>query len=198
MLIAFIDFEASGLGAYSHPIEVGWCLEEGAGEAHLIRPAEGWTDWSIASESVHGISRETLAREGQPAPAVARRLLQALPPGEVRVFSDAPAWDQEWLDALLRELPCEAGAPRRIVLLDVQEAYGLACRPLLDLVPEWHPRREERRRETGRLAARLAAEVAEAETRRPRIRHRAGPDAEGLRWTWRELRRRVALERGEG
>ncbi|SHK06641.1 hypothetical protein SAMN02745194_04091 [Roseomonas rosea] len=192
-MIAFIDFEASSLGANSHPIEVGWFrADEEVAEAHLIRPAEGWTDWAAASECIHGISREVLLQEGRPVMEVALRLLQALPPGEVLVFSDAPAWDQDWLDTLFRE----AGLPRRIVLLDVHQAYGRACRPLLELVPEWHPRREARVQEINRLAARLVAEAGEAESRRRRTRHRAGPDAEGLSWTWREVQRRVVLETG--
>jgi hypothetical protein len=34
----FLDFEASSLGKNGYPIEVGWVFEDGACEAHLIRP----------------------------------------------------------------------------------------------------------------------------------------------------------------
>ena len=43
---AFLDFEASSLEKGGFPVEVGWVLEDGAEEAHLIRPAPDWTVWS--------------------------------------------------------------------------------------------------------------------------------------------------------
>jgi hypothetical protein len=63
MRFVILDVEASGLDGY--PIEVGWCNERGALESHLICPAPGWTGWSKASERLHGITRETLEREGE-------------------------------------------------------------------------------------------------------------------------------------
>jgi hypothetical protein len=62
--LIFVDLEASGLGPFSFPIEVGWCTVTGEGEAHLIRPAPEWTDWCPASEKIHGITREQLAERG--------------------------------------------------------------------------------------------------------------------------------------
>lgn len=191
-MIAFIDFEASSLSAYSYPIEVGWCSEDGQVQAHLIRPADTWHEWSASSETVHGISRGLLRRDGRAAAEVAHDVMRALAPEKALVFADAPAWDQEWLNLLL----AQAGLPRSIVILDAQQAYGYACRPLLNLVPEWHPRRDERRQEIARQAARLVAEATEAEALRRRVRHRAGPDAEGLWWTWREVQQRVTAEIG--
>jgi hypothetical protein len=40
-MIVFLDFEASSLARHSYPIEVAWVFEDGASEAHLIRPAPG-------------------------------------------------------------------------------------------------------------------------------------------------------------
>jgi hypothetical protein len=68
--------------------------EDGEGEAHLIRPAPGWEDWSPASERIHGLSRDLLAREGRPAEVVARRVLDVLGAEGVVVASDAARWEQ--------------------------------------------------------------------------------------------------------
>ncbi len=69
----FLDFEASSLGERSYPIEVGWVFADGAGEAHLIRPAPEWTDWDPAAERIHGIGRGQLMATGTPYGEVARR-----------------------------------------------------------------------------------------------------------------------------
>ena len=50
------DFEASSLTRHSYPVEVGWVDEHGRGEAYLIRPADGWDDWSRAPQTIHGIA----------------------------------------------------------------------------------------------------------------------------------------------
>ena len=57
-----IDFEAFGRGIDSHSIEVAWtCADDSAVESRLINPdtappAEGRTEWSWASQAIHGIS----------------------------------------------------------------------------------------------------------------------------------------------
>ena len=73
-----------------------------------------------------------------------------------------------------------AGMRDEIPVLDVTLAYGQACRPI------WDEHDAE-----GSLA-RARRIVAEAEATRRRVRHRALPDAEGLWWRWREVRRRAA------
>lgn len=95
--IAFIDLEASGLGADSWPIEVGWCFPQGDPSAHLIRTAKDWRDtaWDPNAEALHGISREVLARSGEEPKAVCAALNDAL--SGVKVYSDAPDWDGYWL-----------------------------------------------------------------------------------------------------
>ena len=121
-MIVFLDFEASSLGSNGYPIEVGWAAEDGREEAHLIRPAPGWTDWSARAEQVHGIPLDRLTREGAPHDVVARRLLEALE-GQA-VFASAPSWDGQWLSRLLRA----AGLPRHALRLrDTEEAQRLAA-----------------------------------------------------------------------
>lgn len=95
--IAFIDLEASGLGASSWPIEVGWCFPNTEPETYLIAPAEDWPDeaWDKQAEALHGVSQSMLHKKGQPIDQVCRRLNEAL--DGVDVFSDAPDWDAFWL-----------------------------------------------------------------------------------------------------
>ena len=71
MPIAFLDFEAPSLGSSSFPIEVGWAVDGGGTEAHLIRPAPGWTDWSATSERLHGIAQAQPAMRWAGVPGLA-------------------------------------------------------------------------------------------------------------------------------
>ena len=115
MALVFLDFEASSLLPGSFPIEVAWVLEDGSGESHLIRPADGWLDpargnpgWSPQSERVHGISLSTLAEDGKPAEKVAAMAQAVLSSPQVLACSDAPSHDAYWLQRLY-----EAGGIRR-------------------------------------------------------------------------------------
>ncbi len=187
-MIWFLDFEASGLGPDSVPIQVGWCDESGMGEEYLIRPEDGWTDWDYNAEAVHGISQGDLAIKGHPAAEVARRVVEVL--GGQTVFSDAPGFDGGWLDVLLSagDFPSDA-----VRLTDVTTAYAAACRPLFGgMPPTDHADYERERSICGRRAALLVAEAtAEEDARGPR-RHRALADAQALQRTWASVRRRVS------
>lgn len=96
----FLDFEASSLAEGSYPIEIAWGDMSGVHESHLISPTEikEWTDWSIISETVHGISKHQLHREGRSPKWVCERVCEALD-GRV-VYSDAPSYDGFWLSRL--------------------------------------------------------------------------------------------------
>lgn len=100
----FIDFEASSLAPKSWPIEVGiaW-VDNGqvAADAKLIRPDPSWSvdDWHPESEAVHGIPRKAL-NAAEPADSVAMWLRDKLD-GKL-VVSDAPEFDQRWLDRLMK------------------------------------------------------------------------------------------------
>lgn len=122
-MLVFLDFEASSLARDSYPIEVGWVFEDGAEENHLIRPAPDWNDWAADAEAVHGISRDTLVREGEDHAAVAARMMEALAGHDL--LASAPSWDGKWLSVLLRA----AGLPRHALRLrDSQEAHVAAAR----------------------------------------------------------------------
>ncbi|UWR55513.1 3'-5' exonuclease [Phaeobacter inhibens] len=99
----FIDFEASSLSVESWPIEVGIAWLEGKrviSDSKLIRPRSEWPedDWNPVSEEVHGILRADLDGANS-ADDVASWLLEAIA-GRTLV-SDAPEFDQRWLDRLL-------------------------------------------------------------------------------------------------
>ena len=95
--LAFIDFEASGLGPRSWPIEVGWAFEDGVGESFLISPAPEWTmdQWDPRAEALHGITPKMLSDLGVNASVACNRMNAAL--GDCMVYSDAPDWDAFWM-----------------------------------------------------------------------------------------------------
>lgn len=173
-MIVFIDFEASSLARHSYPIEVAWVFEDGASEAHLIRPVPDWTDWDAGAEAIHHIARDTLLRDGTAHDEVARRMVEVLTGHDLT--ASAPSWDGKWLSALLRA----AGLPRHSLRLrDTEEVQRDAVRAILagHLPPE-------------RMAAeaeRLIADAATAhESDQPA--HRALADAR-QEWTrWREIK----------
>jgi hypothetical protein len=117
----FLDFEASSLSKDSYPIEVGWVFEDGTGEAHLIRPAPGWTDWDARAAAVHGITREQLEREGEPHQTICGQLLTLFE--QNTVLASAPSWDGHWLSMLLRA----SGHPRHLVRLQDTEIAFVAA-----------------------------------------------------------------------
>jgi hypothetical protein len=171
-MMAWIDFEASSLSTYSYPIEVGWVLEDGTSESHLIRPEPAWTDWASDSALVHGISRADLAAHGVPAAYVAQRLHAALV-GRI-VYTDAPEADLIWLAVLMRT----AGLTP-MPLLHVYDSYRSMFRPMVRRLPH-------------SVASGLAQSlVMQAETEVERaggVRHRAEPDARRLYETWQRVK----------
>ncbi|WP_338662574.1 transcriptional regulator [Pararoseomonas sp. SCSIO 73927] len=181
-MIVFLDFEASGLGKRGFPIEVGWVFESGEEEAHLIRPAPEWEEWDPSAERIHGLSRETLAREGEPHDAVARRMVERLD-GHA-LFASAPSWDGQWLSRLLRA----AGLPRHALRLrDTEEARRDSAIQALA---------EGGRGADDRLLETVLAEAAE-EARAADPAHRALADARREMALWRGMgdRVRAALAR---
>ena len=146
-----LDVEASGFGAGSYPIEVGYVLGDGTAYCTLIQPAASWTHWDPAAEAVHGIAREILQHRGRAAPEVARELNARLR-GQT-VYSDAWGNDLVWLGKLFDEaglVPIFRLDSLRSLLTDKEAAA-------------WH----------------AAKDAVLAET--PSGRHRASRDADVLR-----------------
>ena len=97
----FIDFEASGFGRGSYPIEVGFVLPEGAMYCTLILPPAHWQHWDEKAQAVHHITRDVLLSHGKPAAEVAQTLNTQLR-GRT-VYSDGWANDYTWLSLLFDE-----------------------------------------------------------------------------------------------
>ncbi|MBX6741462.1 MAG: transcriptional regulator [Acetobacteraceae bacterium] len=175
-MIAFLDFEASSLGRHGFPIEIAWVFESGEEEAHLIRPAEDWTEWDAAAQAVHGIPREALERQGMPVPELGQRMLRVL--AGHRLYASAPSWDGQWLSRLLRA----AGLPRHALRLrDTDEAQAEVASAILQaagLPPE----------ERQRLQTRI---LEDARNMPGHPVHRALDDARRERALWLEVRRQA-------
>jgi hypothetical protein len=172
-MLVFLDFEASSLSDRSYPIEVAWVFEDGASEAHLIRPAEGWDDWDPESQAIHGIARATLVAEGTPPDVVAARMVAVLDGHDLR--ASAPSWDGKWLSKLLRG----AGLPRhRLRLKDSDDALAEAAAAVLrGAIPQ---------AQLTSVVARLVAETERPAGTTPL--HRALADAQAEHARWRAVR----------
>lgn len=93
-----LDFEASGFGPNSYPIEVGYSLSNGERFCTLIKPIPKWQHWDSNAEQLHGISRELLMDVGLEVSEVCSILNQRLE-GKV-LYSDAWVVDKTWCDRL--------------------------------------------------------------------------------------------------
>ncbi len=98
MIPAIMDFEASGLGAGSYPIEVGYVLGDGRSGCFLIRPEADWQHWCEEAAQLHGISRELLQRRGRAPREIALALNERL--GGATLYSDAWGNDYTWMSLL--------------------------------------------------------------------------------------------------
>ncbi|RJP90535.1 MAG: hypothetical protein C4518_08825 [Desulfobacteraceae bacterium] len=101
--IYIIDFEASGLGKESYPIEVAWGDGRHPVTSCLLNPEtmNGWTDWDSRSMEFHGIPRDKLIREGEDPKRVAERMVKEL--AGKTLYSDEPRYDNMWKDRLLKD-----------------------------------------------------------------------------------------------
>jgi hypothetical protein len=93
-----IDFEASGFGIGSYPIEVGFSGRHGEGWCSLIRPEEDWTHWDPEAANIHRIPREILIERGNTARFVAEQLNFFLK-GRT-VYTDGWGQDYVWMARL--------------------------------------------------------------------------------------------------
>ncbi|AKJ26966.1 hypothetical protein [Caldimonas brevitalea] len=158
-LPAVLDFEASGFGAGSYPIEVGFVLPDGRAFCSLIRPLPHWTRWDASAEAVHGISRATVERYGRSPEVVTEMLDQHL--ANSRVYSDGWGHDYTWLHVLYDAV----GRQPRFRLENIRSLLSE------EAVSRWPS---------------VKAEVAR---RTAMQRHRASADARLLQLTIQELQR---------
>ena len=93
-----MDIEASGFGAGSYPIEVGFSRRHGEGWCTLIRPELDWQHWDEIAAQIHKIPREILVERGRPVVSVAETLNHNL--AGHTVYTDGWAHDYVWLARL--------------------------------------------------------------------------------------------------
>ncbi|HSH83850.1 MAG TPA: hypothetical protein VK979_01635 [Guyparkeria sp.] len=134
----FLDIEASSLGRASYPIEIAWSDPTGEVETHLIDPNHilDWTDWDPAAQAVHGLSRRYLSEHGEDPKLVAGRI-QAVLAGQ-SVYSDAPEYDQGWLEVLFRDAlgaPCPVRLRHIMTLFFTEYTPVPADEPVPSLTP---------------------------------------------------------------
>jgi len=101
-----IDFEASGLGRLTYPIEIGISRWRGPGHVaetwhSLIGVDPSWSAkgvWNDASQTIHGISREELA--DAPTAAETMKAANDFAPLGTLAFCDGGGHDSYWLQRL--------------------------------------------------------------------------------------------------
>lgn len=94
-LPTILDFEASGFGSESYPIEVGIVAASGVRYCTLIRPQQDWLHWSNEAARIHQISRQSLVQFGKPVAVVCQELNDLLT--GLTTYSDAWSHDNRWL-----------------------------------------------------------------------------------------------------
>lgn len=149
-----IDFEASGFGKGSYPIEVGFSGRHGEGWCSLIRPEEDWLHWDSGAAQMHRIPRELLLERGRPVVFVADQLNNLLR-GQT-VYTDGWTQDYVWMSRLFdaaEKVPMFTLADMREIISPKQEAL-------------WHKTKDH-----------IHEELAIS-------RHRASSDARVLQLTW--------------
>lgn len=130
ILLPCIDFEASGFGGKSYPIEVGLALDAGRTYCSLIFPEPDWQHWDEAAQRVHGVARSILETYGKPVTEVAERL-NALLEGQT-VYTDSWYHDFNWLSRLFDA----AGTVPRFQLRDLRQVLNEAQQALWDETKE--------------------------------------------------------------
>lgn len=152
-----IDVEASGFGAGSYPVEIGFVLPDGSAWCTLVQPDETWTHWDGSAERLHGITRALCQRHGRAAAEVAGELNRRL--AGRRVYSDNWAHDYAWLARLF---DC-AGSSPCFQLRHVHELMDEAAQSRFDAVRDGVARTLHLRRHRASSDARvLQLSVAKA------------------------------------
>lgn len=149
-----IDFEASGFGKGSYPIEVGFSGRHGEGWCSLIRPENDWDHWDADAARLHHIPREVLVERGKSSAYVAEQLNFFL--NGHTVYTDGWGQDYVWMARLFDA----AKITPRFKLADLREIING------NQEAQWYSTRDHVLREL-RIT-----------------RHRASSDARVLQLTW--------------
>lgn len=107
--ITVIDIEASGLGPYTYPIEIGIAHRALSGGTlytweSLIRPASVWVteyDWIESCQDIHGMTPSDLKEAPQITDVI--DAMETFLDGMTSLISDNPFHDNRWLETLYQQ-----------------------------------------------------------------------------------------------
>ncbi|MBI3283332.1 MAG: hypothetical protein HYZ65_00565 [Burkholderiales bacterium] len=124
-----IEFEASGFGKGSYPIEVGFSQRHGEGWCTLIRPEQDWQQWDSQTAALHHIPREVLIERGKSPVHVAEHLNSTL--NGHTVYTDGWTHDYVWMAQLYdvaEKVPSFKLADLREIISPEQERLWFATK----------------------------------------------------------------------
>lgn len=118
-----LDFEASGLGPKTYPIEVGIAIWEAPDKpiqtwASLINPIQDWIengDWQENAERIHNIARSSLVDGITPTQALEN--LNSILGNDAHAYCNGDRHDRHWMEQLSKA----AGDLPVIVLEDLDD-----------------------------------------------------------------------------
>lgn len=93
-----LDIEASGFGAGSYPVEIGYADASGQGWSAQVQPHTDWLHWDMEAEKLHQQSRQSLEVHGHTAREIALHLNHVFC-GKT-VYTDGWYQDFVWLHSL--------------------------------------------------------------------------------------------------
>jgi len=70
----FIAIDGSSWEDQAHPVAIAWSMADGQIKTTLIQPEDGWDEWDISLQDLHGIGPDTLFQLGETVWSVIREL----------------------------------------------------------------------------------------------------------------------------
>lgn len=93
-----LDIEASGFGAGSYPVEIGYADASGETWHALVQPQAEWLHWDDSAAALHLQSRQDLQLHGQSVTSIATHLNRMF--AGKTVYCDGWYQDYVWLHSL--------------------------------------------------------------------------------------------------
>jgi hypothetical protein len=149
-----LDIEASGFGAGSYPVEIGYANASGHVWSAQVQPHADWLHWDKEAEKLHQQSRQSLEMHGQTAREIALHLNRVFE--HQTVYTDGWYQDFVWLHALYEA----AGLSPHFKLEDLSLTLTAEQKAI------WHDTKQQVRDSMALQA------------------HRASTDAKALQLTW--------------
>lgn len=157
-----LDIEASGFGAGSYPVEIGYVDSLGEVWSAPVQPHADWRHWDANAEKLHQQSRQSLEHAGISAREIARHLNHVF--AGKTVYTDGWYQDFVWLHRLYEA----AGMSPNFKLEDLSVSLSAEQKVA------WHATKDRLRQQTSLP------------------QHRASTDAKLLQLTWRYTAEQMA------